>query len=81
MAKVEKEADRHAEQGAQEGAQEGAKTEEAVDVSEGKYGKLEVIQSKDEEWKRDKITPCNLVLVGTGIGLMRHDDLHFWCGL
>jgi hypothetical protein len=48
MAKAKKEADRRAAQG----AQEGAKTEEVVDVSKGKYGKMELIQSKDEDRKR-----------------------------
>jgi hypothetical protein len=53
MAKAKKEADRRAAQG----TQEGAKTEEAVDVSTGKYGKMELIQSKDEDRKRNPM-PC-----------------------
>jgi hypothetical protein len=49
MAKAKKEAERRAAQG----AHESAKTEEAVDVSRGHYGKMELIQSKDEDRKRE----------------------------
>jgi hypothetical protein len=48
-AKAKKEAERRAAQG----AQESAKTGEGVDVSKGKYGKMELIQSKDEDRKRE----------------------------
>jgi hypothetical protein len=51
--KSKKEADRRAAQG----AQEVSKTEEAFDVSTGKYKKMELIQSKDEDRKRNPI-PC-----------------------
>jgi hypothetical protein len=51
MAKAKKEAERRAAQG----ALESAKAEETVDVSKGKYGKMELIQSEDEDRKRENL--------------------------